>query len=91
MEQYEAIKHICYLSAKKRRRGTQNSEAKITQQFFTLNEKSKYTEPRISTNPDQDKHVEHHTKAYKIKLLKANNKKKTLKHPEMKNTLYTEK
>ena len=51
--------------------------------------KSECKDSGTSTNPDQDKHTEHHTKAHNIKLLKVNTKKKILKQPEMKNPLCT--
>lgn len=34
--------------------------------------------PRFSTNPETDKHVEHYNKAYKTKLMRADNNKKIL-------------
>ena len=47
--------------------------------LFKFYGKSKYKDSGTSTNPDQDKHTEHHTKAHNIELLKVNTKKENLK------------
>ena len=58
--------------------------------LFKFYGKSKYKDSGTSTNPDQDKHTEHHTKAHNIELLKVNTKKENLKTARDEKTHYVQ-
>ena len=63
----------------KKEKGIHKEWSKNTWTLFKFYEKSECKDSGTSTNSDQDKHTEHHTKAYNMKLLEINTKKENLK------------